>query len=135
MVLISDFGVSISHEDLDLRVRIPNPVYFEEVEGLCGDNNGETHDDYRLKSGQVLPFTPLAGYQRSRIYRKISVELFLFESIQKFSEIHQIVKIGYQLLPLGIDCLDICVTPLCLRSTFNKLYFILEKITLPTIGQ
>ena len=64
MTLVTDFGVAFSHNDLDLRVKIPNPVYFDAVEGICGDNNGEPQDDYRLKSGEILPFTPLAGYQR-----------------------------------------------------------------------
>ena len=65
LTVTTSFGVILNMNGYDISLKIPNPVYSQQVEGLCGDNDGEKTNDYQKPDGTVLPFTPLAGYSRS----------------------------------------------------------------------
>ena len=46
----TDFGISLSMNGYDVRLRIPNPPYGSMVEGLCGNNNDDRTDDYQTRA-------------------------------------------------------------------------------------
>ena len=38
--MTTDFGVGLSMNGMEVRLRVPNPPYENMLEGLCGNNNG-----------------------------------------------------------------------------------------------
>lgn len=65
LTISTSFGVTLTMNGYDVRLTIPNPVYADLIEGLCGDNDGDKTNDYQTRDGTILPYTPLAGYSRS----------------------------------------------------------------------
>ena len=65
IAVLTDFGVEIIQNGIEIRVRIPDPIYSDKVEGLCGNSDGDKENDYQKPDGTVLAYTPLGGYTRS----------------------------------------------------------------------
>ena len=57
--MTTDFGVGLSMNGMEVRLRVPNPPYENMLEGLCGNNNGNRSGSFSSDILKMMATGPL----------------------------------------------------------------------------
>ena len=57
-------GVKLIMKGTTIKVIVPDHIYGSNVEGICGDNDGDKKNDFQLSDGTVLPYITGRGHAR-----------------------------------------------------------------------